>query len=267
MTLDAALARLRAVADVSQRLHVTLPNGVPDAAAAELRLAEGIAALAGEALLDPEAMLAHVRVLAPHVGRDAVATVERLLGQMGPAALCEAALAGSWEPVEDPAAIVLLDYAARPALRAGRASLSDVIARVPWSRGVCPACGALPALAELHGDKEGRTRVLRCARCTAAWAFARLGCPGCGERQHAKLRYIHIDGEQDRRRAECCRHCGFFVKAVARLDALASDELLAVDIDTLPLDALALEAGYSRQPGRTPGHGEHRESPRPMNSA
>jgi hypothetical protein len=245
MTLEAALDRLRALTDAGARLRVALPAGVPDNAAAALRLSEGIPALTGEPLLSPDDFVKHVRVLGASIGGSAVSEVERLLREVGAAPLCEGSLAGTWEDVDDPGAILLLDAAARPALQAGVAALGSVLQTTSWAHGYCPACGTLPALAELRGDKEGRTRILRCARCTAAWSFARLGCPACGERNHDQLRYIHAEGE-NHRRAECCRRCGFYVKAVARLDALGVAELLTADLETLPLDALALEAGYSR---------------------
>jgi FdhE protein len=101
-------------------------------------------------------------------------------------------------------------------------------------------------LAELYSNKEERSRVLRCGRCATAWSINRLVCPACGEQDHAQLRYLHVDGEVDHRRAECCLTCRFYVKAVATLDPLTVEKLFDVDLETIALDALALEAGYHR---------------------
>ena len=240
MTYEAAVERLRAVAQAAQQLPASLPNGVPDLAAAQVRLSEGLPALAGEPLLDWPALSANVRKLG--------GTVDDLARTIEPAALVEAALSGAWDTLGSitQQQVTLLDYATRPALRAGWHATRDIIATTQWARGNCPSCGSLPAIAELHSGKEGQGRVLRCGRCTAAWAFDRLTCPACGERDHAQLRYLHVDGEVAFRRAECCLTCGFYVKAVARLDPLSSEELLDVDLETVGLDALAMEAGYRR---------------------
>ncbi|MGQ0540167.1 MAG: formate dehydrogenase accessory protein FdhE, partial [Gemmatimonadaceae bacterium] len=113
---------------------------------------------------------------------------------------------------------VLLDHAVRPALRAGAVAVQSVLADVRWSRGTCLACGSLPLLAELRGGDYERSRTLRCGRCACAWSYHRLACPTCGERDHRRLSYLHVDGESEHRRAECCKTCGFYLKAVAVLD-------------------------------------------------
>lgn len=243
MTFDVAVQRLRAVVDTTAQLHVELPNGVPNIDAARARLAEGIPALAGEPLIDWATLERGVMALAGDVS-DLALTV-------GEAALCEAAVLGVWDAIPEghsrEETITLLDFAARPALRAGLVATRHLIASANWTRGTCPACGALPALAELRSSKDGQTRILRCVRCTAAWPFARLGCPACGERQHDQLRYLHVENELDHRRAECCRSCGFYLKAIARLDPADDTLLAALDLETLALDVLAVDAGYRRE--------------------
>ncbi len=240
MTFEVAVQRLRSVANAASELSSALPNGVPNMDAARVRLAEGVPALAGEPLIDWPTLAANVRTLGGDLSDIAAIT--------GETALCDAALAGEWSSIPGSAtrqeAIAYLDFATRPALRAGLAAVRDLIAVAEWSRGTCPGCGSLPIIAELRGSKEGDARVLRCGRCTAAWSFARLVCPACGERDHKQLRYVHVDGEVDHRRAECCASCGFYVKAVARLDALSDAALLQLDLETIALDALAVERGY-----------------------
>ena len=239
MTYDVALQRLRELARAARAITGDLPNGVPDLAAARVRLAEGLPALAGEQLIDWHGLVANVRALGGELGA--------LGSRVGESEVVEAALAGAWDALgddPDPRLITWLDYAVRPVLRAGYIATKQLIAEARWQRGICPACGALPSLAELRTPKEGEARTLRCGRCTAAWSYPRLACPACGEKDHAQLRYLHVDGEVDFRRAECCKACGFYVKGVARLDAIRDDELLEVDLETVGLDAMAIEAGY-----------------------
>lgn len=241
MTFKPAVERLLAVIEKSRQIAVVLPNGVPDVAAARVRLAEGIPALAGEPLIDYPTLAAAVRLLG--------AGIAPLRHFFDEATLCETALAATWDTMPRKACgevITLVEFAVRPFLRAGYAAVRDAIVASDWKRGTCPACGVLPLLAELRADKEGRTRILRCLRCTAAWPFPRVACPACPEVRHEKLRYIHVDGEVDRLRAECCLTCGFYVKAVARLDPIPDDALMAIDLDTVALDALANHSGHYR---------------------
>jgi FdhE protein len=241
MTFESAVERLRGVARAAMQLDARLPNGVPDLTAVRVRLAEGIPALTGEPLIDWPTLVRSVRMLAGK-GSD-------IETSLGPDTIVQATLTGSWESLVDhlsPETITLLDFAVRPVLRAGYVASRAAIAEATWSRGICPACGALPLLAELRPIKDETSRVLRCGRCSAAWSFARLTCPACGERDHTQLRYVHVDGEVDHRRAACCASCGFYIKEIARLDAFGDDAVFDVDLDTVGLDTLAVSAGYRR---------------------
>jgi hypothetical protein len=241
MTYRPAVERLLAVIEKSRHIAVTLPNGVPNVAAARVRLAEGVPALAGEPLFDYPTLAAAVARL----GGD----VARLRYDFDEPSLCETALAATWDTMPRKAhgeLITLVEFAVRPFLRAGYSAVRESIVASDWTRGTCPACGVLPLLAEIRADKEGHTRILRCLRCTAAWAFPRVACPACPERNAAKLRYVHVEGEVDRLRAECCLTCGFYVKAVARLDPVPDDDLMMVDLDTVALDTLAMMSGHYR---------------------
>jgi FdhE protein len=148
----------------------------------------------------------------------------------------------------DPDALVtMLDWAARPVLRAAAAALAPVLAGARWSRGHCPACGALPTLSVVHGKEHERR--LHCGRCGTGWAFPRVRCPSCGESDHERLGYLHAAGEGEYRRAEVCDGCRCYVKSVALLDAPDADRLLELDLETAALDFVALEGGYTRAIG------------------
>jgi len=258
------LWRLRTIAQAARAVTASLPNVHADVKAARIRLAERVPALAGDRLLDWQALDGIMHALITHyeaapndsASPDVRRDVDFLVGSLGEDALADATFAGAWDELAKlptpngaearQAAITLLDYASRPALHAAARDLRDVIAESGWTRGECPACGALPLLAELHSNKEDSSRVLRCGRCATAWSIGRLACPACGERDHNQLRYLHVDGDMDHRRAECCTSCGFYVKALAVLDPLKGEKLFDADLETLAMDALAIGAGYHR---------------------
>lgn len=233
MSYEAAVRRLRAITDASLEIQARLPDGVPNEDAARARLGEGIPALAGEPLIDWPTLVRNIRSLGG--GIDAAATNHQ--------EVVEAALGGTLHEVVPPLheeTILYADYAARPALRAGHAMVTAIVADARWDQGRCPSCGALPLIAELRRED----RILRCGRCSAAWKFSRLACPACGERDHNQLRYLHVEGEVAHRRAQCCSTCGFYVKEIAALDTLGTAQLFANDLDSIPLDVLATGAGY-----------------------
>jgi formate dehydrogenase formation protein len=252
---------LRALAGASRAAPVDLPAGVPDAEAAEARLAGGVPALTGEPLLDWEGLRRGVAAVAEALASTDAGTAAALVrGRLDPPGagldrglLCRAAVEGAWDVVEaaavplgvDPDALAtVLDWAARPALRAAAVALAPVLAGARWSRGHCPACGALPTLSVVRGKEHERR--LHCGRCGTGWAFPRVRCPSCGESDHERLGYLHAVGEDEYRRAEVCDGCRGYVKSVALLDAPDADRLLELDLETAALDFVALEGGYSR---------------------
>ncbi|HUR94103.1 MAG TPA: formate dehydrogenase accessory protein FdhE [Gemmatimonadales bacterium] len=272
--LTSAMAIVEALSRGSSAIETTLPAGVPQEQAAEARLASGIPALEGEPLLPPRAMLRNIRTIATALAHteagDVAAAISRRLSGAAVArtatdlsvdGLTAAALAGAWDPIHElapsldidaEALVTLLDFAARPALRAGAAALAPLLRPLleesGWTHGHCPACGAAPTLSVIRGKE--RERRLHCGRCATAWAFPRVRCPWCGERNHERLHHLHTEGEGEFRRAEVCDSCRTYVKSVALLDAPGDERVLVLDLETTALDFLALEAGYVRTPAR-----------------
>jgi formate dehydrogenase accessory protein FdhE len=259
--LSRAAALLRALTGAALVTPVHLPAGVPDAEAAEARLGGGVPALIGEPVLNWEGLRRGVAMVADALASTDAAAAAALVRERldAPAAgldrdlLCGAAVEGAWDVAEaaavplgvDPDALVtMLDWAARPALRAAAAALAPLLAGAPWSRGHCPACGALPALSVVRGKEHERR--LHCGRCGTGWAFPRVRCPSCGESDHELLGYLHAAGEGEYRRAEVCDGCRCYVKSVALLDPPDAGRLLELDLETAALDFVALEGGYTR---------------------
>lgn len=262
--LAGAAATLRALTNTIP--YPALPRGVPHLGAVEIRLASGIPALEGEPLLSDPSLLANVRLLAATLDTTAslqlhsvVEFLDHIMISSDGAEVALAAQTGTWDLVRalaersavDPdAAIVLVDHASRPALRAGAEAVQQLIAQSRWARGTCPACGAPPLLGELRGGGAAGSaeheRVLRCGRCASAWSYPRLRCVACGETNHRQLAYLHAEGEESFRRAEVCSACHCYVKTVAVLAPLDAVELLAADLATTPLDVAAVERGFHR---------------------
>ncbi|GAC1652845.1 MAG: hypothetical protein NVS4B3_15380 [Gemmatimonadaceae bacterium] len=257
--LQPSSAILHALVAAMGAIDASLPPGTPSLEAAEIRLEGGLAALEGEALVEPARLVENVQVLETHLGSvdgtESVAGTAEVLASLGDrlTLVAQAALSGAWADLgsfaestgaEEYALLTLLDYAVRPALQAGATVVAGVIARATWGRGRCPACGAPPVLAELRGSSG--ERFLRCARCAASWEFARVGCPYCEMRDHAHLSYLHGEGEESHRRVQTCDSCHAYVKELAALDPFTPEGLLEIDLVTAGLDLAAIERGYHR---------------------
>jgi FdhE protein len=263
--LQDAASLLRCLIEAIAELPDALPAGIPNADAARERLRARIPALTGEPLLEAESLRRNVlhllRRLASRTGPPGriARELSDALTSSGAGvdwhALAAAAVAGEWEAVaadggmagvDSRALAEALEWAMRPALREGAARLRGVLHEIPWEAGRCPACGALPGLAELRPDAVEGARMLRCLRCATAWPYPRVGCPQCGERDHRRLAYIHGEGEFAHRRAQWCAACRFYVKEVATLDALDADRLLEVDLAMSALDHAAVSRALWR---------------------
>jgi FdhE protein len=108
-----------------------------------------------------------------------------------------------------------------------------------WGRGFCPACGSWPALAEMLDG----SRVLRCSFCACAWEPGRDACAYCGA---APLPTIAPDARRPAQQFEACPSCRGYLKQVP-VDHLSPFPLLAIaDLETMALDAAAMQGGFSR---------------------
>ena len=81
------------------------------------------------------------------------------------------------------------------------------------------------------------------------WEVARLLCPYCGCRDHTRLGFLHVEGEDMKWRAATCDDCHGYVKMVSTLSALPPLAVLVADVATLHLDLMASERGYTNAPG------------------
>jgi FdhE protein len=137
----------------------------------------------------------------------------------------------------------VLRFSSMPVLTRANAALESLRSGVPWEGGHCPTCGNGPLLGEYRGLEQ--SRFLRCGFCAADWAFPRLRCPHCGERDHHKLGFFSVEGEEGKYRAAVCDACRGYVKMLSTLTCLSGPRLVVGDLATLHLDLAALERGYA----------------------
>jgi FdhE protein len=110
-----------------------------------------------------------------------------------------------------------------------------------WLRRYCPACGSLPAMAQLVGADPGRMRLLSCGCCGTRWQFKRTGCPFC-DSDSQRLSSVTIEGEPFLR-IDHCESCKGYLKTY---DGQGNEALLLSDWSSLHLDQIAHDRGLKR---------------------
>jgi FdhE protein len=129
-----------------------------------------------------------------------------------------------------------------PSLVSIRSALEPSLRAAAWNRGYCPACGSYPKLGEFRGLEQ--IRWLRCGLCAAQWELSRLRCPYCDNRDHQRLGYLHVQGEEGKYRAATCDQCRRYTKMCSTLTPMTPPQVLANDLATVHLDLLAADRGY-----------------------
>lgn len=138
----------------------------------------------------------------------------------------------------------LLRNAARPLFSTWRSSLSESAGEVYWQNGYCYVCGATAAMAELQGS--GQEMHLRCTTCGGDWKFSRLKCMYCGNDDHNTQGYFCPEGESEIAMVELCDRCMGYVKVFNSFEPTSPELLIVMDLETLPLDFIARDRGYTR---------------------
>ncbi|MGE0445707.1 MAG: formate dehydrogenase accessory protein FdhE [Vicinamibacterales bacterium] len=109
-----------------------------------------------------------------------------------------------------------------------------------WTHPHCPLCGSEPDLAVITPAAE---RHLICARCTLRWKFEPLTCPYCRNSDKARITsFATPDGQY---RVYACDVCQRYLKAYDGRRASRPVMPVVDGVATLPLDAAAIQRGYS----------------------
>ncbi|MBV9119104.1 MAG: formate dehydrogenase accessory protein FdhE, partial [Chloroflexi bacterium] len=141
----------------------------------------------------------------------------------------------------------LLQTLSLPILHAFRRSIAvPDEALQNWQAGICPTCGAWPAIAESRGLE--RIRVLRCGRCGSGWTLPWQLCPFCANDDHRAMGYIFTEESGEARRVFTCDGCHGFLKTIATHAAIDPLLVAAADLETIALDVVALEHSFAKPP-------------------
>ncbi len=123
--------------------------------------------------------------------------------------------------------------------------------RLPDPRN-CPCC-ASPPTASIYRNvgRDNLVRYLHCSLCQTEWHVVRISCSNCGDTK--SLHYEEAipeqsDAQDNQRsrnsvRAECCDHCGHYLKLVTT-DRDRLVDPIADDLASMSLDLLVGEAGF-----------------------
>jgi len=236
-----------------------LPGPVLKPAQVRAKLESGAPLLRGEQLkIDAKAVrkrweraCAALEALQPEgATADLAKAVQR--GDVDPVALANAIVNGQPDEVRDrlealhldpTLAITLLRYSLFAVFSALSALLAPLREGTVWEHGFCPTCGSWPLLGEFRGLDQ--SRYLRCGLCASDWEVPRLWCPFCKNRDHERLSFLHVEGEEMKQRVATCDECRGYVKMVSTLSTLPPLALLLADAATLHLDLAAGERGFT----------------------
>ena len=109
-----------------------------------------------------------------------------------------------------------------------------------WTHPHCALCGGHPDLAVITPSAE---RHLICGRCELRWKWESLACPYCRNSERAKITsFATSDGKY---RVYACDACRRYLKAYDGRRATRPVMPMVDAVATLPLDAAAMQRGYS----------------------
>ena len=145
------------------------------------------------------------------------------------------------EPEED---IAVYEQVLSLAMRPFLSRCAEVVQPRPdlsvWTHSYCAMCGGEPELAVITPAAE---RHLICGRCTLRWKFEPLTCPFCRNSDRSLITsFATPDGQY---RVYACDVCRRYLKAYDGRRATRPVMPIVDSVATLPLDAAAMQRGYS----------------------
>jgi Protein involved in formate dehydrogenase formation len=137
----------------------------------------------------------------------------------------------------------MLDQVLSIAMRPFLSRCAEVLQRADlsgWTHGFCPLCGGEPDLAVITPAAE---RHLICGRCSLHWKFESLTCPFCNNSDRSRITsFATPDGQY---RVYACDVCQRYLKAYDARRASRPVMHIVDSVATLPLDAAAMQRGYT----------------------
>ncbi len=109
-----------------------------------------------------------------------------------------------------------------------------------WTHSHCALCGGQPDFSVITPSAE---RHLICGRCELRWKWESLACPYCRNSERTKITsFATSDGQY---RVYACDVCRRYLKAYDGRRASRPVMPMVDAVATLPLDAAAIQRGYS----------------------
>jgi hypothetical protein len=182
-----------------------------------------------------------------HIGRDmklleVAGAWYRRTSQRG-AAVASAGMGAVTGEAAGQAQSTMLDQVLGIAMRPFLSRCAEVLQRVDlsaWTHGFCPLCGGEPDFAVITPAAE---RHLICGRCSLHWKFAPLTCPHCNNSDRTRITsFATPDGQY---RVYACDVCHRYLKAYDGRRASRPVMHTVDTVATLPLDAAAMQRGYT----------------------
>ena len=134
----------------------------------------------------------------------------------------------------------VLSLAMRPFLSRCAEVMQQRVELGAWNHPHCGLCGGEPDFAVITPAAE---RHLICGRCTLRWKYEPLTCPYCRNSDRTKITsFATTDG---RYRVYACDVCKRYLKAYDGRRATRPVMPMVDSVATLPLDAAAIQRGYS----------------------
>lgn len=134
----------------------------------------------------------------------------------------------------------VLGQAMRPFLARAGEVLQQREDLAAWAHPHCPLCGGEPDFAVITPAAE---RHLLCGRCGLGWKFDALACPYCPNSDRTRITsFATPDGQY---RVYACDVCLRYLKAYDGRHAARPVMQVVDSVATLPLDAAAVQRGYS----------------------
>lgn len=134
----------------------------------------------------------------------------------------------------------VLTQAMRPFLSRCAEVLQQHPSLALWTRPHCALCAGEPDFAVITPAAE---RHLLCGRCTLRWKFEPLTCPYCQNSDRTRITsFATPDGQY---RVYACDVCRRYLKAYDARRASRPVMSIVDSVATLPLDAAAMQRGYT----------------------
>lgn len=144
--------------------------------------------------------------------------------------------------------IFTLDHALRPFLRIFAAPWASHLAGEEFRHwpfpNHCPCCGSKARISRLRAADS--RRFMFCDRCFTEWETSMLYCVHCGNDEPGSIKYINIE-EDPAFQIYVCDKCKGYLKTYDERKLGQTTDLFIANIETIYLDLLAQERGYSNQ--------------------